>query len=122
MTLLGFTKLLPKLLDGTKTQTIRKPRKHPFKVGMTVQIYWKLRTKQCRKLGEGIITKIERECIAKMTRQDAFLDGFDNVLELSLALLAMHPDCDELSSFDIITWKWTRKEAGFVQKNRVTPK
>lgn len=120
MTLLGFTKLLPKLLDGTKTQTIRKPRKHPLKVGMTVQIYWKLRTKQCRKLGDGTIIKIERKCVAGMTNQDARLDGFASLQELALVLRAMHPDTDEFSWFDIITWKWTRKEPE-VQKNRVTP-
>jgi hypothetical protein len=106
MTLLGFTKLLPKLLNGTKTQTIRKPRKHPLKVGETVQIYWKLRTKQCKRLGEGTIIKIERKCIANMTNQDAVLDGFGSLQELNLALQGMHPDCNEFSPFDIITWKW----------------
>ncbi len=109
MTLLGFTKLLPKLLDETKTQTIRKPRKHPLKVGETVQIYWKLRTKQCRKIGDGLIIKIERKCVASMTNQDARLDGFVSIQELALALRAMHPDTNELSPFDIITWKWTDK-------------
>ena len=109
MTLLGFTKLLPKLLDGTKTQTIRKPRKHPLKVGETVQIYWKLRTKQCRKIGDGEITKIERKCVAGMTNQDAVLDGFGSLQELALALRGMHPDTNEFSPFDIITWEWIDK-------------
>lgn len=35
-----------KLLDGTKSQTIRKIRKKPFKVGEKVQIYWKQRAKK----------------------------------------------------------------------------
>jgi len=111
MPLLGFTKLLDKLLDGTKTQTIRKPRKHPLKVGDILHIFWKMRTKQCRKLGEAKIIKIERKCIANMTNQDAFLDGFGSPQELSLALHAMHPDCNEFSPFDIITFEWTKRES-----------
>ena len=47
MALLGFTKLKEKLLDGSKTQTIRKLRKNPIKVGEKLYLYWKLRTKDC---------------------------------------------------------------------------
>ena len=107
MPLLGFTKLLDKLLDGSKTQTIRLPRKHPLKVGDRLFIYWMLRTKNCRKLGEGVITKIERKNIASMTNQDAVKDGFSNPQELSLGLKQLHPNISEFTDFDIISWKWT---------------
>ena len=106
MPLLGFTKLLNKLLDGSKTQTIRLPRKYPLKVGDKLFIYWLLRTKYCKKLGEGIVTKIERKCIANMTHEDAVKDGFSSLQELSLGLRQMHPDVSEFTEFDIITWKW----------------
>jgi hypothetical protein len=46
------------VLSGTKTQTIRKPRKHPFKVGQTAYLYTGMRTKNCRKLGGGGITRV----------------------------------------------------------------
>ena len=42
--------------SGRKTQTIRKSNR--FKVGDTVQLYTGQRTKQCRKLGEGVVTGV----------------------------------------------------------------
>lgn len=57
MPLIGFSVMLDKLRDGSKTQTIRKLRKQPLKVGDKLYIYWKLRTKKCKKLGEGICTE-----------------------------------------------------------------
>jgi hypothetical protein len=106
--LLGFTKLKDKLLDGSKTQTIRRPRKHPLKVGDKLYIYWKLRTKNCEKLGEGIITKIVRKPFCELNEKDAVLDGFNWFGDLIVALDEMHnPRHDTL--FDVITWTWTQK-------------
>lgn len=108
MPLLGFTKLLDKLLDGTKTQTIRRPRKHPMRKGDTVYIYWKLRTKQCKKLGEGVVTKIVRKQFCEIDETDAVLDGFDSLHAFLYVFEKMHnPRHDTL--FDLITWKWTMK-------------
>lgn len=106
--LLGFTKLKGKLLDGTKTQTIRRPRKRPFKVGDKLYIYWKLRTKQCEKLGEAIVTKVVRKAFYKLNKKDAILDGFNNLDELIIALEKMHKPCHD-ALFDIITFRWTKK-------------
>jgi len=44
---------------GIKTNSIRPDRKNPIKIGDTLYLYTGMRTKQCRKLGEGICTKIE---------------------------------------------------------------
>lgn len=57
MPLIGFTVFKDKLLDGTKTQTIRKLRKRPIKEGDKLYLYWHLRQKDCEKLGEVICTK-----------------------------------------------------------------
>ena len=38
--------------SGKKCQTIRAPRKRPFKVGDTLYLYTGMRTKGCRKLRE----------------------------------------------------------------------
>ena len=54
MALLGHTMFRDELLTGKKRQTIRKLRKHPIMVGDRLHLYWKLRTKECRKLGEAI--------------------------------------------------------------------
>lgn len=116
MPLLGFTKLKEKLLDGSKTQTIRKPRKHPLKVGDKLFIYWKLRTKECEKLGEAVITKIERKPILTITEEEAVKDGFEQRgystarNELLTAFARMHPNIGISSEFDVITFEWTRKE------------
>lgn len=42
--------------SGAKTQTIRKPRN--IKVGDTVQLFVGQRTKQCRRLGTGIVKNV----------------------------------------------------------------
>lgn len=108
MPLLGFTKLKEKLLDGSKTQTIRKPRKHPLKEGDKLFVYWKLRTKECEKLGEARITKMVRKGFSEINEKDAVLDGFESLHELIVAFEEMHtPNFDSL--FDVITFEWTKK-------------
>ena len=116
MPLLGFTKLKDKLLDGSKTQTIRKPRKHPIKVGDKLFIYWKLRTKECEKLGEGIVTKVVRKQLWEINNEDAKKDGFEPIGYLNTlgsflgVFLLMHPNITDTTEFDVITWEWTQKE------------
>jgi len=108
--LLGFTKFKEKLLDGSKTQTIRKPRKHPIKVGDTLYIYWNLRRKNCQKLGEGLVTNIVRKKLWEINNDDAVKDGFKNLQEFDELFHAqMHPDASMEDYFDIITWRWTKK-------------
>ena len=119
MPLLGFTKLKEKLLDDSKTQTIRKPRKNPIKVGDKLFIYWKLRTKECEKLGEAIVTKMEHKSIYELTEEDAIKDGFENrggliqwLMENYYYLNPLVPpkERDQAFKFDVITFEWTRKE------------
>jgi hypothetical protein len=57
MPLLGFTMFKEEILSGEKRQTIRKLRKIPVRKGDRLHLYWKLRTKQCEKLGEAICTE-----------------------------------------------------------------
>ena len=111
MPLLGFTKLKDKLLDGSKTQTIRKPRKHPIKVGDKLYIYWKLRTKRCKKLGEATITKVVRKKLEEITNEDAKKDGFIDLFDFMEKFTKMHTDAYMDDEFDIITFEWTKKEA-----------
>ena len=119
MPLLGFTKLREKLRDGSKTQTIRKPRKIPIKVNDALHVYWMLRTKSCMKIGDGKVTKVERKCLANMTNLDAKLDGFEDdehgtaIQKLALALRQMHPEANEFSDFDIVSFEWIHKNPTF---------
>lgn len=98
-----------KLLDGSKTQTIRKPRKYPIKLGDRLFIYWKLRTKECEKLGEGKVTKIMRKAFCQINEKDAVLDGFHGLGELIVGFREMHKPTHD-TFFDIITWEWTKKD------------
>ena len=111
MVLLGFTRLKEKLLDGSKKQTIRKPRKHPFKVGDKLQVYWMLRTKQCEKLGEAVITKIVRKKLERVTEEDARKDGFKNLNDFGRAWMGLHEDAWFDDDVDVITFEWISTEA-----------
>ena len=114
MPLLGFTKFKEKILDGTKTQTIRKPRKRSIKVGDKLYIYWKLRTKDCMLLGEGIVTSIVRKRLVDIDNEDAVKDGFKNMEDFDKRFHAeMHPELGMFDEVDIITWRWISR--------RITP-
>jgi len=108
--LLGFTVLKEKLLDGSKTQTIRKPRKIPLKVGDKLYVYWKMRTKNCEKLGEAKITKIVRKKMLNIDNDDAVKDGFLNLADFDITFSRMHLSASMEDEFDIITFEWTKKE------------
>jgi len=44
---------------GDKTQTIRAPRKRPFKVGDNLYLYTGMRTKWCRKLLDAVCIGVD---------------------------------------------------------------
>lgn len=110
MPLLGFTKLKEKLLDGTKTQTIRKPRKYPIREGDTLYVYWKLRTNECEKLGDALVTKVVRKRLANIDNEDAMKDGFKDLKNFLELFRMMHPKAKMTDWFDIIIFEWTKKE------------
>lgn len=108
MPLLSFSVLKPKLLDGSKTQTIRIPRKYPLKVGDILYIYWKCRTKETEKLGEGIVTSIETKPVYDVTNEQAVKDGFENWQGFVNTWVRLHPKAHADAYVDVITWQWTR--------------
>lgn len=60
---------VPFVLDGSKDHTIRKRRvKGTAKKGDTAYLYYALRTKFCKKLGEGICTDVKTIVIQKDSR------------------------------------------------------
>ena len=110
MPLLGFSVFKEKLLDGSKTQTIRRPRKHPIKVGDKLFIYWKLRTKECEKLGDGIVTNVERKQLCNLTHEEMWKDGFKNWDELINWFSNHYGVGYTFMEFDVIQWKWIVKK------------
>jgi len=103
MPLLGFTKLKSKLLDGSKTQTIRKPRKYPLKVGDKLFVYWKLRTKECEKLGEARITSIVRKPILEVTEDGQIV--FTSFSPFDAETYFIYLSTDTPAPQDIEHWK-----------------
>ena len=126
MPLIGFTVFKEKILDETKHQTIRKLRKRPIQEGDILHLYWKLRTKQCERLGIATcnqhflvnisseywvgrqrirITKFENGEWCPMSYKEtldlAVRDGFKDDVEMLLWFTARHP----LSQiFEVIRW------------------
>jgi len=56
--LISFTKFLDKIESGAKTQTIRSPRIVPIEQGEHLYLCWNPFTKDKRKIGDSICTKI----------------------------------------------------------------
>lgn len=52
MPIISFSVFKEKILDGTKTQTIRKERKYPIKTNDHLYLWWKSRTPTREKLFE----------------------------------------------------------------------
>lgn len=60
------------IFNRTKRQTIRGKRKHRAKPGDTLYLYFGMRTKYCKKLGEEICTDV-KDIIILVT--GVFIDG-----------------------------------------------
>jgi hypothetical protein len=112
MPLIGFTVFKDKILEGSKTQTIRKMRKHPIGLGDHLYLYWHCRQKDCTKLGDAtcrdvfnirmsIVVETDRELFPRLSRfylkvlttaglmdfkeltELAHLDGFESVQDMA---------------------------------------
>lgn len=123
MPILSFSVKYAELNDGSKTQTIRLPRKkNQIKVGDKLFIWWKSRTKEREKIGEGVCTKVQHKTFKEMTDEDAFLDGFLDKEGLGFTLSDLHRthNVDAVKTvFDIITWTWMYKENHDWRKGQV---
>lgn len=127
MPLIGFTVFKEKLLSGEKCQTIRRPRKRGLKVGDRLYVYWRLRTKECQKLGESVITNIVTKKVKEFTERDAVKDGFSSqwltfhrvpALEHLLSwLIKKYPDITDDWEFDVITFEPLCKESTQLRKS-----
>ena len=72
MPALNFTILKEKVKDGSKRQTIRLLRLHPFRVGDRLYLYYHMRQRDCEKLAEAVC--METFCIT-IQFQENFLDS-----------------------------------------------
>ena len=105
MALIGFTVFREKILDGTKTQTIRKPRKRPIKAGETLYLYWHARRLDCELLkvvqcSEVLVKKWgEMKNDLELAKRDGFsgLEDFRN-------WFVMHYNPTDETEFIVIRW------------------
>jgi uncharacterized protein YqfB (UPF0267 family) len=121
--IISFMVLEESILLGTKAQTIRKPRKRPFKVDEKVQVWWKQRSQIGHKLFDAVITSIEDVYIETITKEQAVADGFNDVRECKKWFKKTHGDrWDEV--FKLIKFKpfedTTQKRlCEFLLKNKI---
>lgn len=109
--MLSFSVKYAELNDGSKTQTIRFPRKkNDIKQGDKLYIWWKSRTKEREKLGEAICSKKVTKRAGDLTEEDAVKDGFFDLEGLRWTLDELHPSITENTLVNVITWQWTYKE------------
>jgi len=127
MPLLGFTVFKDKILNEDKRQTIRKLRKRPITEGDVLHLYWKLRTKQCKKLGIAfcveeyrISMSIDQDKLCVLLDQKCFGcgwhklnfkelwklatdDGFESIEEMKEWFKKTHSNLDG-ETFQVIRW------------------
>jgi len=127
MPLIGFTVFKEKIQNLEKRQTIRKLRKYPIKVGDTLYLYWKLRTKQCEKLGHAfcvdeyrismsidqnnLCVLLDQKCFGCGWRRLNFKelwklatdDGFESIDEMKDWFKKTHSNLDG-EEFQVIRW------------------
>lgn len=123
MPALSFSKQFADLVEsGRKTQTIRAPRKRPIVAGDRVYLYTGMRTKACRKLGEGLVVRVEPiriEAIGKVYVAGVLL-GLDDRARLAredgfgsfTSFLDWFIGADRVEAFDgsLIRWRLLPRE------------
>ena len=110
---ISFSTLKDKILSGEKTQTIRPARTDywlQFKKGDRVVGYWKLRTKECTKLFEGVL--IENPFLIYLGDFDDELmirDGFKSLNDgMENWFLPHYGERPEFDYFVVLRWKVTQ--------------
>ena len=109
MVAVGFTKLKEKILNGEKTQTIRRYSEHWARLwpGVKLHLYWKLRTKNCELL---LIRHLKHSIgpitFSEFTESMAVADGFNSLEEMQTAFREMYKDA-ETQEYIILVWKKT---------------
>ena len=107
MVAISFSVFKEKILDGTKRQTIRKSRKKPIKVGDTLQLYWKLRTKETELLKEVTCRELINIKLTDVLFDEKIAkeDGFENIFEMQNFFYSHYPNTYERDG-DFVIIKW----------------
>ena len=95
--------------EGTKTQTVRRPRKRPIQEGDTLQLYWKVRVPKDKKpihlINTAVCTRVRSLTYIDFAFDDAFAkrDGFRDHHELQewFGNPFLHPNTE----YVLIEWR-----------------
>lgn len=104
MVTISFSVFKEKILTNQKRQTIRKPRKHPIKVGDKLQLYWKLRIKETEFLREVVCKEIlyVKFSDIKFDEEIAKNDGFENAITMRSLFNSFYFEINDNDEFVII--------------------
>ena len=113
MPAISFSTLKDKILSSEKTQTIRPLRSDywlKFKKGDRVVGYWKLRTKECEKLFEGIFIEDPFKIDATdFTEELMIRDGFKDITDgLNSWFKPRYGPDFVIMDFVVLRWKVTQ--------------
>ncbi len=109
MVVISFSKLKHYILDGSKTQTIRKYSEHwaKLKPGDSLHLYWNLRTKESEALGVGIVRYVYGPItFDEFSEEIARDDGFNNLNEMILCFLDMYGKKAAEQKYIVIVWDY----------------
>lgn len=108
MVAVGFTVLKERIQVGEKTQTIRRASPHWLKVqpGMTLHLFWKLRTPECERLGEGDCTyRSDPIQFQDFDHDLAIRDGFDSLEEMQTWFRSTYKKQAETQEYVVLRWR-----------------
>jgi hypothetical protein len=97
MVAINFTVFQDRILAGAKRQTIRRTAR--CRPGDRLQLYTGMRTKQCRKLGEAVCTRVEHVMIPVAALRHVILDNRRVLRGRAAALFAEADGFTSLEAF-----------------------
>ena len=109
-----------KILDGRKRQTMRGPRKIPIRVGDTLYLWWKSRSRYEKQfLGKTVCISVRRVRLDEVwnDEENAVKDGFDSLRQFRDCFVwnywyAEKKDLEKYLhsvEYDIISWEYPLK-------------
>jgi len=116
MRIVSFSVFREKLLSGEKRQTIRRPRKVPFRKGELVQVVWKSRSKNRELLFIAKITDIRDLVFDEIDEKIAIDDGFESLNVLQEWFKKKYPTISPNDEFKIIKFEKIKGIDSFLQK------
>lgn len=104
---INFTVFKEKILSGEKCQTIRVDKEYYRRLmpGVTLHLYWKMRTKECELLWKVKMDHYVPITFAEFTEEIAIADGFNSLAEMYAFFLKTYGKKAETQPYLLIKWE-----------------